>query len=184
MTGLTGRGTSVLPRSVSRDPSPLKWRRVRHIESGREGYIDYTRINQHSIFGGQPVPDSADVVWDDAPRPNGWARPERVEFTELEFTEPTPITAPVRVRKVLYRGHKAQVAERWATFADVPEGCERFIEFDPQPMAYRRWRIVQIGVPLDAETVAETPDQHPRSEHLRRVAKENVDYGEPDGYGY
>lgn len=177
-------------RSVARDKDPLKHRRVRHRESGRVGTLESAARSYH-LLSGKPSGAQAFVRFDDGecyPGSN-YIRGERLPLDELELLDPPPITAPVRVRKVLFRGRKEQVAERWAalgplTEEQIAQGCERYVEFDPQPMAYRRWRIVHVGPPLEQQRVDETPDQYPRAENLRRLAREAGAYEEPDGYGY
>lgn len=173
-----------LSRRVSRDRNPLQWRRVKHLRSGRVGYIGLACGTSNNLIEGAKQPPYAFVVWDDAPVDNGWKRPEKVEFGALDILEPEPIAAPVRVRKVLFRGHKEQVAERMRMLPPPPEGTERYIEFDPQPMSYRRWRIVYIGPPLPAEKVADTPDQYRHAASLRAAAKDAADYSSDGDCGF
>lgn len=170
--------TATVPEvRVSRDKDPLKHRRVRHRETDRLGFIQSSSPSYHGFT--RPIPANAYVEFDDGERPYGgnWIKAEKVPLDELELLDPAPITSPVYVRKVLFRGHKEQVAEYFARLTPLDEdavasGVRRFIEFDPQPMAYCRWRVVHVGPPMDPAQVAETPDQYPGAAHLRKLAKD------------
>lgn len=179
---VTAEMERAITRRVSRDREPLRWRRVRHIETGREGHIQNAYGETH-YMDARIRPSRAWIVWDDAPVKNGWRAAVETELSEVELIDP-PAIESARIRKVLFRGHKEQVAERMRMLGPVPEGSERYVEYDPQPMSYRRWRIVYVGPPLTAEAIAEIPDQFPGAARLRQQAKDAQDYGEPDGYGY
>jgi hypothetical protein len=171
-----------ITRRISRDREPLKWRRIRHLESGREGYIEQAWGETHGYMSNKVKPPRAEVVWDGTePQYGGWRRSVKVDLSEIEILDP-PALESARIRKVLFRGHKEQVAERMRMLGPAPESCERFIEFDPQPMAYRRWRIVHIGPPLTAEALSEIPDQYKGAAALRKAAKDNG-YEDPDPIG-
>lgn len=178
-------GGVVLRRSdLKRDPNPLQWRRVRHRESGRMGRIEHAWLRRHTVRGTDDRPQAA-IRWDDL---IGFA-PERVALDELEVLDAPSITVPVFVRKVIYRGHKEQVAEwlaaREPLSADLVEaGGRRYVEFDPNGMSYQRWRVIYMGPQLDQDKVDRTPDQAPGAADRRSAARDAQWDDDPSSGGW
>lgn len=174
---------ATINRRVSRDKDPLKHRRVRN-EDGRTGTITDSHASHRT---GDDPKTVGRVHWDDMEKP--WSC-ERVEdLNALEVLDAPEIALPVFVRKVLFRGRKDQVAEYVAALGPLDieaeaQGARRYVEFDPQPAAYRRWRVVYQGPALDAERVAATPDRAPGAERLCKEYRDMAyDHDEPS-YGY
>lgn len=164
-------GVKLRSHELKRDPNPLQWRRVRHRETGRMGNVDRAWLVNHGRLNGDNGPQ-ASVHWDDLE--NSWST-ERVSLDDVEVLDAPPITVPVFVRKVLYRGHKEQVAEWLAAHQELPgdaveAGARRYVEFDPNGMSYQRWRVVYCGPPMDQEKVDTLPDQAPGAEKRRSDA--------------
>lgn len=176
MSLMGGSKLSEKRRRVARDVDPLKHRRVRDA-GGRLGTIT---MSYNGGTGGR-------VHWDDLEKP--WHNERVDDLDALTMLDAPEIAVPVIVRKVLFRGHKDQVAEYVAALRPLSEeavarGASRYVEFDPQPAAYRRWRVIYQGAPMTPEQVSETPDQYPGAERLRKIARDNNAYEEPDSYGW
>ena len=138
----------------------LKDRRVQHSD-GRVGVIeriDYT----YGSNGGS-------VAWIRWPG-HGWARREdRCPVDELQVLDPPQLSAPVRTRRVVYKGTKEQVAERLALMGEPKDEVERYVEFTASAIAARRWRIVEVGYGWEAAEIKAMPNESPRAEATRRA---------------
>lgn len=169
-----------VPITPFRDSQPLKHRRVRH-DDGREGVIVHAWPD--CCLGDRKFQNvSVHFDGDMSDGPYSYPRTTRCYASDLTLLDAPEIAAPVYVRRVLFRGHKEQVAEKWQTLAplsddQVSSGARRYVEFDPQPAAYRRWRIVYVGPPMDPAEAAEAPDTHPAAERIRRNARDSACFG-------
>lgn len=167
---------------------PLRHRRVR-LDDGREGTITRASHRQHGtdegVFIGVTLDEKKWYEW--KPGRGYWTNATWTgDLAAVELLDPPALYASVRIRRVMYRGTKEQITQRWADLPPLSdekrvEGYDRYVEFQPDVAAYRRWRIVSIGPPLEQEKVDGLTSESLRAASERR----SREYEEPEpSYGW
>lgn len=180
--------TGTYRRKRSRMGDPLRGRRIR-LEDGSEGRIDRASHTQHgpseNVFIGVTLDEKFFREW--KPGHGYWLHKTWTgHLSDVTLLAAPQIAAPVRVRHVMRRGTKEQIAQVWATLPPLTDeqreaGFDRYIEFQPDVASYRRWRIVSVAPPLEQQQVDALPSEHPRAVNERSSRQ----YEEPEpSYGW
>lgn len=185
-------------RKRSRMGDPLRGRRVR-LEDGREGTVSRAGFTHHGrgseayredVFIGVILDEKKRITYGKDESKGYWTNATWTgDLSAVELLDPPLLATPVRVRRVLARGGKEQIAERWAALQPLTDeqreaGYDRYVEFQPDVAAYRRWRIVSISPPMEQEKVDALPSEHPRAVAERsNRADSSYDEG-PASYGF